>query len=78
LDCDDVLNLNNAPDAGSNVTSLDNLFYWNNIIHDVWYHYGFDEASRNFQNDNNGMGGIGNDRVCANHQISDRCNVQIL
>jgi hypothetical protein len=26
-----------------------NLFYMNNIMHDVWYQYGFDEASGNFQ-----------------------------
>jgi extracellular elastinolytic metalloproteinase len=26
-----------------------NLFYWNNIIHDVTYRYGFNEASGNFQ-----------------------------
>ncbi|WP_375418341.1 T9SS-dependent M36 family metallopeptidase [uncultured Hymenobacter sp.] len=29
-----------------------NLFYWNNIMHDVWYQYGFDEQSGNFQADN--------------------------
>ena len=26
-----------------------NLFYWNNIVHDVTYRYGFDEVSGNFQ-----------------------------
>jgi hypothetical protein len=26
-----------------------NLFYWNNIIHDITYRYGFNEASGNFQ-----------------------------
>ena len=26
-----------------------NLFYWNNIMHDLLYQYGFDEASGNFQ-----------------------------
>lgn len=29
-----------------------NLFYMNNISHDVWQHYGFDEASGNFQQTN--------------------------
>jgi hypothetical protein len=24
-------------------------FYMNNIMHDVWYQYGFDEASGNFK-----------------------------
>ncbi len=29
-----------------------NLFYMNNILHDVWYQYGFNEANGNFQNSN--------------------------
>jgi uncharacterized repeat protein (TIGR01451 family) len=29
-----------------------NLFYWNNVIHDFWFHYGFDEAAGNFQERN--------------------------
>ena len=33
-------------------SSIVNLFYWNNIIHDVMVHYGFTEASGNFQNTN--------------------------
>ncbi|WP_232510801.1 M36 family metallopeptidase [Micromonospora maris] len=42
-----------------------NLFYWNNIIHDVTYRYGFDEASGNFQMNNYGRGGVGGDYVRA-------------
>ncbi|MCA9064696.1 MAG: M36 family metallopeptidase, partial [Planctomycetaceae bacterium] len=42
-----------------------NLFYWNNIIHDVLYRYGFDEVSGNFQFNNYGKGGIGGDQVQA-------------
>lgn len=34
-----------------------NLFYMNNIMHDVWYQYGFNEANGNFQKDNYGKGG---------------------
>lgn len=45
-----------------------NLFYWSNIIHDVWYQYGFDEVSGNFQFDNFGKGGAGNDFVRAEAQ----------
>jgi Fungalysin metallopeptidase (M36)/Ig-like domain CHU_C associated/Fungalysin/Thermolysin Propeptide Motif len=45
-----------------------NLFYWNNIIHDLTYQYGFDELSRNFQADNLGKGGIGGDYVFADAQ----------
>ncbi len=35
-----------------------NLFYMNNIMHDVWYQYGFTEASGNFQQNNLGRGGV--------------------
>ncbi|MCW3845010.1 M36 family metallopeptidase [Micromonospora yasonensis] len=42
-----------------------NLFYWNNIIHDVTYRYGFDEVSGNFQANNYGRGGAGGDYVRA-------------
>ncbi|AWM13396.1 T9SS-dependent M36 family metallopeptidase [Flavobacterium sp. NRK F10] len=34
-----------------------NLFYMNNIMHDVWYHYGFNEVNGNFQKNNYGNGG---------------------
>ena len=34
--------------------SITNLFYWNNILHDVMYQYGFDEPSGNFQFSNYG------------------------
>ena len=34
-----------------------NLFYMNNMMHDVWYQYGFNEANGNFQKDNYGKGG---------------------
>lgn len=45
-----------------------NLFYWNNIIHDIMYQYGFDEVSGNFQANNLGRGGAGNDFVMADAQ----------
>jgi hypothetical protein len=45
-----------------------NLFYWNNIVHDVTYGYGFDEAGGNFQVNNYGKGGLGNDDVRAEAQ----------
>lgn len=38
--------------------STTNLFYMNNIMHDVWYQYGFTEASGNFQQNNLGRGGV--------------------
>ena len=45
-----------------------NLFYWNNIIHDILYRYGFDEVSGNFQWNNYGKGGLGGDYVRAEAQ----------
>lgn len=42
-----------------------NLFYWNNILHDMEYQYGFDEAAGNFQADNLSRGGKANDYVLA-------------
>ncbi len=54
--------------------SIANLFYWTNAIHDVLYNYGFDEASGNFQVNNYGNGGLGNDDVRAEAQHSFPCN----
>lgn len=48
--------------------NITNLFYWNNIIHDLVYQYGFDEVSGNFQVNNQGRGGLGNDYVRAEAQ----------
>ncbi|MGB3343177.1 MAG: T9SS-dependent M36 family metallopeptidase [Aequorivita sp.] len=48
--------------------AITNLFYWNNIMHDVFYHYGFDEVSGNFQLNNYGKGGKGGDFVVADGQ----------
>ena len=48
--------------------AISNLFYWNNVMHDVWYQYGFNEASGNFQQNSYGNGGLGNDYVRAEAQ----------
>jgi extracellular elastinolytic metalloproteinase len=53
------------PPAENQAAAITNLFYWNNIIHDIMYQYGFDEVSGNFQNDNLGRGGLGVDYVRA-------------
>jgi len=42
-----------------------NLFFWNNLIHDVMYQYGFDEAAGNFQQNNYDRGGEEGDYVRA-------------
>ena len=51
-----------------------NLFYFNNIIHDYSYTLGFTETSRNFQTNNYGRGGIGNDSVRAEAQDGSGTN----
>jgi len=51
-----------------------NLFYWNNIMHDVWYQYGFDETSGNFQENNYGNGGGESDSVNADAQDGSGTN----
>ncbi len=67
LDFDYPLDLSQAPSAYQDA-AITNLFYWNNIIHDVWYQYGFDEPAGNFQSNNYGRGGAGNDFVNADAQ----------
>ncbi|SMC34531.1 M36 family metallopeptidase [Moheibacter sediminis] len=55
--------------------AITNLFYWSNLMHDIFYQYGFDETSGNFQANNYGKGGIGNDFVLAEAQDgSSTCN----
>lgn len=48
--------------------AITNLFYMNNIMHDVFYRYGFDEESGNFQANNYDRGGNENDYVVADAQ----------
>ncbi|MBX2828629.1 MAG: T9SS-dependent M36 family metallopeptidase [Flavobacteriaceae bacterium] len=54
--------------------AITNLFYWNNIIHDVCYYYGFDEENGNFQEDNYGNPGAGSDSVNADAQDGSGLN----
>ncbi len=54
-----------APTASFNET---NFFYWDNLMHDMSYQYGFDEASGNFQTNNLSRGGSENDFVYADAQ----------
>lgn len=54
--------------------AITNLFYLNNMMHDVWYHYGFDETSGNFQQNNYSKGGRDNDFVRAEAQDGSGTN----
>ncbi|MDP5169364.1 MAG: T9SS-dependent M36 family metallopeptidase [Bacteroidia bacterium] len=73
LDFDFPLNLNQNP-AGYQDAAITNLFYWNNLIHDFTYLYGFDEVSGNFQENNYGKGGNANDYVLADAQDGSGVN----
>ncbi|CAH0995652.1 hypothetical protein EMA8858_01777 [Emticicia aquatica] len=68
LDFDYAYTFGLATAAGNQNAAITNLFYWNNLIHDVLWKYGFDEPSGNFQNNNQGRGGVGNDYVFADAQ----------
>lgn len=62
-------NFSSAPSVAANQQfAITNLFYWNNIMHDISYRYGFDEVSGNFQKNNLGRGGKANDFVLADAQ----------
>jgi hypothetical protein len=51
-----------------------NLFYFNNVMHDFSYRLGFTETSGNFQTNNFGRGGTGNDSVRAEAQDGSGTN----
>ncbi|HYP27044.1 MAG TPA: M36 family metallopeptidase [Blastocatellia bacterium] len=51
-----------------------NLFYFCNIAHDFHYRLGFTETARNFQTNNFGRGGVGNDSVRAEAQDGSGTN----
>lgn len=73
LTFNDTFNINNSAALYTNA-AITNLFYWNNIMHDVWWHYGFDEESGNFQSNNYGNGGLGGDFVSADAQDGSGTN----
>jgi hypothetical protein len=51
-----------------------NLFYFNNVMHDRMYALGFTESAGNFQSNNYGRGGAGNDPVNAEAQDGSGTN----
>lgn len=73
LNFDFEYNFNTAPVNMLEAVTT-NLFYWNNIIHDVMYHYGFDEVSGNFQENNYSGAGVGSDFVFADAQDGSGLN----
>ncbi|HYO62949.1 MAG TPA: M36 family metallopeptidase [Pyrinomonadaceae bacterium] len=64
-----------APTTATNQAAVvTNLFYFNNVIHDYSYTLGFTESARNFQVNNFGRGGTGNDSVRAEAQDGSGTN----
>jgi extracellular elastinolytic metalloproteinase len=62
-------NLSAQPSTTANkAVAVQNLFYLNNVIHDALYDHGFHETAGNFQINNFGNGGLGNDPVNAEAQ----------
>lgn len=51
--------------APNRLAAITNLFYMNNKMHDIFYHYGFNEPAGNYQVNNYGKGGTANDPVMA-------------
>ncbi|MDF2551305.1 MAG: C-terminal target protein [Chryseobacterium sp.] len=64
----------NATSAFNRNAAITNLFYINNRVHDIFYQFGFTESARNFQQNNFGKGGVGNDYVIAEAQDSGELN----
>ncbi len=56
------------PPENNEAAAITNLFYWNNILHDILFQYGFDEAAGNFQQINYSGQGLGGDPVQADAQ----------
>lgn len=70
----DFTNAPNLPTTQNQQFNITNLFYWNNVTHDVLYQYGFTEAAGNFQASNLGRGGLGNDYLLAEAQDGNGTN----
>ncbi len=74
------LDFSSALDLGLNPSThrdadVTNLFYATNRIHDIFYRFGFTESSGNFQTNNYGNGGTGNDELRAEAQNGGNFNV---
>src|SRR5690606_3378938 len=68
-------NPHGEPSSNTNA-AVTNLFYWNNIMHDMAYRHGFTEAAGNFQITNyTGLGASG-DAVEAHAQFGDNNTFQ--
>ncbi|KAH9272725.1 extracellular metalloproteinase 1 [Batrachochytrium salamandrivorans] len=72
---DTKFNGGDEPSTVANVAAAAvNLFYVSNLMHDITYQYGFTEKAGNFQKDNFGKGGQGNDAVGINVLNTSKVN----
>lgn len=62
-----------SPTANSDA-AITQLFYMNNFMHDFSYHFGFDEVSGNYQQNNYGNGGQQGDPIRAEAQDGSGLN----
>ena len=67
LNFDFPLDFNLSPLDYQNA-AITNLFYLNNMMHDIWFQHGFDESAGNFQTTNYSNQGVGGDFVFADAQ----------
>ena len=67
LDFNFPIDLTQAPST-YRAAAVTQLYYYNNVLHDLHYIYGFNEQWWNFQTNNYGRGGVGNDEVQADAQ----------
>ncbi len=68
------LNTLNQPAQNYLDVATVNLFYHNNVAHDILYRHGFDESNGNFQFNNYGNGGREGDNVIAQSQDGSGVN----
>ncbi|PFH47079.1 hypothetical protein AMATHDRAFT_182533 [Amanita thiersii Skay4041] len=70
-----VQNATQSPTTQVNVfAACTNLFYVVNTVHDFTYRYGFTKGGFNFQQNNFGKGGLGNDPIIASVQDTSGTN----
>ncbi len=69
-----ALDLSTQQPADYRDAAVVNLYYWNNMLHDIAYQYGFDEVGGNFQENNYARGGAASDSVNAEAQDGSGTN----
>ncbi|KAI1369752.1 extracellular elastinolytic metallo proteinase [Xylaria arbuscula] len=74
LDFDYDWSVSWSPPSVYSNASVTQLFYTANTYHDILYDLGFTEAAGNFETNNNGQGGVGNDFVILNSQDGSGTN----